>query len=383
MLDIKRVLASAPKAHEKGETQSLLTPWGEAVDAESVLREYPRPQLARIRYGVLNGWWDYAVVQVEDSRNAWHEAVLPEDFDGRILVPFTPKTLLSGVDRQVMPNELLWYRRVVDVPAFAEGERCILHFQAVDWACSCYVNGTKVGEHVGGYLPFSFDVTDALRAGDTMEIALCVFDPSDEGSQLRGKQKIGGTGIWYEAQAGIWQTVWYEVVPEAHVMALRIDADMRGNLLASVDVSDAGSQGLTLRVLDAEGAEVAREEVKPLAASGGTATISVSLNVPCVRVWSCEDPYLYDIEVTYGRDVVTSYCGFRSVCVKEDERGIARVFLNDRPIFLKGVLDQGYWSDGLMTAPADEALTYDVEAMKSLGFNMLRKHIKVESERWY
>ena len=202
MLDLKRVLASAPKEHEKGRALPLLTPWGESLDAERVLAEHPRPQFARNRFEVLNGWWDYAIVASSDARAAWRDADMPAVFDGRILVPFTPKTLLSGVDRQVMPDELLWYRRVLQAPNLAEGERCILHFQAVDWACACYVNGVRVGEHVGGYLPFSFDITEALGAGRTqegeasreVELALCVFDPSDSGTQLRGKQKIGGAG---------------------------------------------------------------------------------------------------------------------------------------------------------------------------------------------
>ncbi len=408
MLDLKRVLASAPKEHVKGEAKPLFTPWGESLNAENVLSEHPRPQFARKRFEVLNGWWDYAIVRVDDARGSWRNALPPREFEGRILVPFTPKTLLSGVDRQVMPEDLLWYRRRFAAPSLDKDERCVLHFQAVDWACACYVNGAKVGEHVGGYLPFSFDITDALREGCALgerdasslvspdegdaEIWLCVFDPSDCGTQLRGKQKIGGTGIWYEAQAGIWQTVWYEIVPQAHIEAVRIDADAQGNLTVSMDVSDDGSRDFSVYLLDETEwpvtFEYGSELISPVDCAGMRdqglrATRTSFHHVSDVRVWDLDDPYLYRLRLTYGDDVVYSYCGFRSVSVEQDERGCARFFLNGKPLFLKGVLDQGYWSDGLMTAPADEALVFDIESMKAAGFNMLRKHIKVESERWY
>lgn len=406
VLDLKRVLASAPKDHEKGSAKPLLTPWGESLDASKVLQEHPRPQFARERFGVLNGCWDYAIVGAQDARSEWRSASVPAAFDGQILVPFTPKTLLSGVDRQVMPDELLWYRRSFDAPELAEGERCVLHFQAVDWACACYVNGVRVGEHVGGYLPFSFDITEALAlregeaASSQAEIALCVFDPSDSGTQLRGKQKIGGTGIWYEAQAGIWQTVWFEVMPEAHIVAMRAEADMHGNLLVSMDVSDAGERSYDVFLLDADGNEIASACGESLCAVEGAegaedtegasaqaeiapATRTFCFSIPDVRVWDVDDPYLYQLKLSYGDDSVCSYCGFRNVSMEEDESGIMRFCLNGRPIILKGALDQGYWSDGLMTAPADEALVFDIEMAKSMGFNMLRKHIKVEAERWY
>ena len=405
MLDVKRALSSAPKEHEKGAAKALLTPWGESLSPGWVLQEHPRPQFARERYKVLNGLWEYAIVRSGDARSEWRAAEAPDDFEGRILVPFTPKTLLSGVERQVMPDDLLWYRCVFEAPKLQAGERCVLHFQAVDWACACYVNGVRVGEHVGGYLPFSFDITEALAKGlpakalardedaaaSDFEIALCVFDPSDVGTQLRGKQKLGGTGIWYEAQAGIWQTVWYEVVPEAHIRAVRIDADMHGNLQVSMDVSDDGSQPFGVYLVDETGCDVAFEYgsalIEPVDRVGGDegelATRTAFLYVPDVHVWDVDDPYLYKLRLTYGSDVVESYCGFRSIGMDEDERGIKRFCLNGRPLLLKGILDQGYWSDGLMTAPADDALVFDIETTKALGFNVMRKHIKVESERWY
>lgn len=297
-MDIKRVLASAPRDHDPGAARPLLTRWGEALDPETVRGEHPRPQFARDRFISLNGWWDYAFVPM-----GAHRTVRPPDaFDGRILVPFSPESLLSGVGRQLQPDELLWYVRRVPVPAMGEGERCLLHFEAVDFACACCVNGQVVGTHEGGYLPFAFDITEALRAekttgegsaearfqgveaaggdvavegvGDAKNdacgegkadleeaadlapapprefvVALCVRDPSDAGTQPRGKQRLKSGGIWYTAQSGIWQPVWMEVVPARRVLALALhpDADA-GILTADVDVSGDAGAGAHLRL---------------------------------------------------------------------------------------------------------------------------------------
>ena len=304
-MDIKRVLASAPRDHDPGAARPLLTRWGEALDPETVRGEHPRPQFARDRFISLNGWWDYAFVPM-----GAHRTVRPPDaFDGRILVPFSPESLLSGVGRQLQPDELLWYVRRVPVPAMGDGERCLLHFEAVDFACACCVNGQVVGTHEGGYLPFSFDITEALRAEKTtgegsaearfqgaesmtgdvavegvgdaegdacgegkadleeaadlapappreFVVALCVRDPSDAGTQPRGKQRLKSGGIWYTAQSGIWQPVWMEVVPARRVLALALhpDADA-GILTADVDVS--GDAGLVrIYVCDPTGRQV-------------------------------------------------------------------------------------------------------------------------------
>lgn len=398
MLDIKRVLASAPRKPEDVELQPLLTVWGERIAAgEQSVALHPHPQFARASFQSLDGWWDYAIVEVQAAADAWRVAAMPAVFDGRIRVPFSPEALLSGVGRQVRPSELLWYRRLFSVDAAARDGacavdaadsdgRCILHFEAVDYACACYVNGKRIGEHVGGYLPFSFDVTDALRAGEN-ELALCVFDPSDEGVQPRGKQKLERGGIWYTAQSGIWQTVWLEWVPARHIEALEIDARAdAGQLVLVMEVTggvggdgcaDTAALPLVVRVFDGS-AEVGRAAID---AAAGMHVLTV--NVPQPHVWSPDDPHLYDLELAYGNDKVASYCAFRTVSMERDERGVPRLFLNHEPCFLRGVLDQGYWPDGLMTAPSDEALAFDITMCKDLGFNLLRKHIKVESDRWY
>lgn len=396
-MDIKRVLASAPRKHDPGPECVLLTPWGETLDPDEVRAEHPRPQFARDRFTMLNGWWDYCIVPAEASG----ALRMPERFDGRILVPFSPESLLSGVRRQLKPNEVLWYTRRAPRPKLREGERCLLHFEAVDFACACFVNGTMVGTHEGGYLPFTFDITEALEAdcgmalafgqGGEFVIAVAVRDPSDAGTQLRGKQRLERGGIWYTAQSGLWQPVWMEVVPARRVASLTLhpSAD-EGLLVADVDViGDAGL--LRLYVADAEGRQVAavsvavEEGAVPEGAAGDGAhrRVRMAVPVPEARRWSPDDPYLYDITLRYGADVVHSYTAFRTVEVARDESGTFRFFLNGEPLLLRGVLDQGYWSDGLMTAPSDEALAFDIRAMKEAGFNMLRKHLKVEADRWY
>ena len=414
-MDIKRVLASAPRDHDPGAARPLLTRWGEALDPETVRGEHPRPQFARDRFISLNGWWDYAFVPM-----GAHRTVRPPDaFDGRILVPFSPESLLSGVGRQLQPDELLWYVRRVPVPAMGEGERCLLHFEAVDFACACCVNGQVVGTHEGGYLPFSFDITEALRAEKTagegsaearfqgaeaaggdvavegaedaksdacgegkadleeaadlapappreFVVALCVRDPSDAGTQPRGKQRLKSGGIWYTAQSGIWQPVWMEVVPARRVLALALhpDADA-GILTADVDVS--GDAGLVrIYVCDPTGRQVGAGAAF---AEEGSVPVGVESSGQAGPARRC--------------DAVRCVTAFRTVKVAPDGAGRFRFFLNGEPLLLRGVLDQGYWSDGLMTAPSDEALAFDIQAMKDAGFNMLRKHLKVEADRWY
>lgn len=394
MLDIRRVIASAPRKPDRSALQPLLTPWGEKVDAgEERPAHHPHPQFAREDFRSLDGWWDYAIVPVDDAASAWRDACPPDGWDGRIRVPFSPEAPLSGVNRQLQPDELLWYRKrfattseLHDGP-HAESSRCILHFEAVDCACACYVNDTRVGTHEGGYLPFSFDVTDMLETGGNV-LTLCVHDPSDEGVQLRGKQRLERGGIWYTAQSGIWQTVWLETVPEERIEQLDIDARADdGQLVLKVGVHTGRKRGdsarprsaeaLSVRLLDG-GTEVGSVHAAPV---GDACTLVI--DVPNPHLWSIDDPHLYDLELSYGRDRVSSYCAFRTVSMEEDERGIRRLCVNHRPVFLRGALDQGYWPDGLMTAPSDEALAFDVRTCKELGFNLMRKHIKIESDRWY
>ena len=423
MLDIRRVLASAPKKHTEETLNSLTTVWGEALDSSNVLPEYPRPRMQRDNYVMLNGVWDYAIVPVDggvDVETLARQAI-PSRWDGQIVVPFSPEAPLSGVGRTVQPSELLWYKRKIELPKLVDGQRFILHFEAVDWMCACFVNGKLAGTHTGGYLPFSFDVTNLLGSSetgesaheaetgesaasaeriesvatvdsaDTAELVLGVWDPSDTGSQLRGKQRLSRGDIWYTAQSGIWQSVWYEVVSAAHLESLTLKGDMFGALKVRANVQASGLTGvqtdafkLELALKDELGQDVLLATL-PVDEAG---EIAAELHVDDPLLWSPESPHLYAVEATLQRDGVVvdaahSYCAFRTVEVKKDVAGVPRVHLNGAPYFVRGVLDQGYWPDGLMTAPSDDALVYDIEAMKSAGFNTLRKHIKIESERWY
>ena len=412
MLDIRRVLASAPKKHTEETLNSLTTVWGEALDVSKVLPEHPRPRLRRDKYAMLNGVWEYAIVPVDGEVDveALTQQEIPSRWDGQIVVPFSPEAPLSGVGRTVRPNELLWYRRKIDLPKLTDDQRLILHFDAVDWMCACFVNGKLAGTHISGYLPFSFDITNLLglvevagavesaaeaesaaESAATAEVALCVWDPSDTGSQPRGKQRLSRGDIWYTAQSGIWQSVWYEVVSAAYLELLTLKGDMFGVLEVKANMQVSGRAGVQSSAVELELAlkdelgQVVLFARLPVSEAG---EVSAELHVDVPQLWSPESPHLYTVEATLRQDDVAvdaihSYCAFRTVEVKRDEAGVPRVHLNGAPYFVRGVLDQGYWPDGLLTAPSDDALVYDVEAMKSAGFNTLRKHIKIESERWY
>ncbi len=361
MLDILRVLKAAPKKPVDEPLIPLTTPWGERILAGGEpVWEHPRPQFARDGAVSLNGWWEFSA----GSRA----------FDRRIRVPFSPEAALSGIGEKVGPNTELWYRRALPALDLAGGKRALLHFEAADWACEAWVNKTLVGEHKGAYLPFCFDVTDALlSAAAPAVVEVRVVDPGDAGSQLRGKQSSTPGGIWYTAQSGIWRDVWLEVVPAVHLTSLHVEAGLDGCVELVARANDPAAR-VSACVLDG-GREVARAE--------GPAGEVLLAGIPEPRPWSPEDPHLYDVELTCGEDHVHSYFGIRSVEVRPDGAGVPRFFLNGRPCFLRGVLDQGYWPDGLMTPPAPEALELDIRAMKEAGFNLLRKHIKVEDGRFY
>ncbi|HIZ19029.1 MAG TPA: glycoside hydrolase family 2 [Candidatus Olsenella stercoravium] len=380
MLDLRRVLASKPKPPTDAELTELWTPWGEKVAADEkdvAPCTHPRPQCARERWASLNGMWECALVAVPDAAAAWRVAEPPVSGWRPIRVPFSPEAPLSGVGRQLKPDELLWYRRELEAPRLAAGERLILHLDAVDWACAVYVNDVRVAEHMGAYLPFSADITDALRPGEKNALAVCVHDPSDAGTQLRGKQRLARGGIWYTAQSGIWRDVWWEVVPASHVVELWADARAgEGRVVLLARVTGAGE--LVARLVD-EGVEVARAS----SFVRGEKDVELSLSAGDPHLWSPDDPHLYDLELSFGGDHVRSYCAFRTVEVRADAAGVPRVHLNGEPVFLRGVLDQGYWPDGLMTPPAEDALEHDIRTMRELGFNLLRKHIKVEQPRFY
>jgi len=330
--------------------------------------EYPRPQLRREGFTILNGLWSYSFTAAGVAPTAW---------EGGILVPFSPEAELSGVGRQLQPHESLWYRRHIDVVA-QEGRRVLLHFGAVDQSCRVFIDGVELEAHVGGYLPFTVDITEALGGRDQHELVVEVRDASDTSHHSVGKQRLERGGIWYTAQSGIWQTVWLETVPDEHITGLRMrtpDA-RRGAHRALVEVTVEASNDAPVEVaIRHDGRVVARAE----GASGEV----LRLEIVEPRLWTPEDPHLYDVEATLAADRVESYVGVRSVGVGPDARGIPRLLLNGDPYPHIGVLDQGYWDGGLYTAPDDSALEADVIAMKDLGFTMIRKHIKVEPLRWY
>ena len=328
--------------------------WTDKVDLINPLPEYPRPQMRRDNWLNLNGEWDYAITS--DSKQ-------PENYDGKIIVPFSPETELSGVNRSLNPDEFLWYHRVLELPESFSGKRVILHFGAVDQEAWVYVNSHELKYHAGGYLPFELDITEAIN-GNSAEIVVKVRDRGDTIEATRGKQKTKRGGIWYTPQSGIWQTVWMEAVPESFVLNLRITPDF-----------DAGCVDIS--------AETVGNEAAVAEFNGERYTLPARIEVPNFEAWSPENPKLYDFAVTCGEDKVESYFAMRKFSVGKDEKGTPRLFLNNEPYFHNGLLDQGYWPDGLYTAPTDEALIYDIETCKAMGFNMLRKHIKVEPLRWY
>ncbi len=348
---------------------TLRTRWAADVDPANVLSEYPRPQLRRERWMNLNGAWEYAIADSGAGR--------PAAFDGTILVPFPAESQLSGVTRAVSPTQRLWYRRTFDVGRRVAGERWLLHFGAVDWEARVWVNGRPMGTHRGGYDPFSFDVTDALVPRGPQEIVVAVWDPTDQGQQPRGKQVLEPHGIMYTAVTGIWQTIWLEPVPAARIDALRIVPRLAGGTVTvTASVVGAASGGaVTVRAF-ADG--------RPVAEARGRAGTPLTLGIARPRAWSPDDPYLYALEASFtSGDTVRSYFGMRDVAVGADSSGAVRLLLNGRSLFQFGLLDQGWWPDGLYTAPTDAALRYDLEVTRHLGFNTIRKHVKVEPERWY
>jgi hypothetical protein len=353
-------------------TNSLMTQWAADVSPETTHQEYPRPQLVREQWLNLNGLWDYAITSLEADR--------PESFDGQILVPFPIESSLSGVKRRLDEHSLLWYRRSVDIPAGWAGQRILLHFEAVDWRATVFVNGKQIGVHRGGYDGFTMDITAALRARGPQELAVAVFDPT-EGDQPRGKQSRKPEGIFYTPASGIWQTVWLEPVPEIHIdeLTLTPDVDSRSLRLRAAVGALAG---------DCQIEAVALEGGREAGRVSGSVNADLVLPVRSPRLWSPKDPFLYDLRVTVKRggqsvDSVASYFAFRKISVGKDVHGVNRILLNDEPAFLVGVLDQGFWPDGNYTAPTDKALRSDIDTAMRLGFNLIRKHVKVEPERWY
>lgn len=333
----------------------LMTRWGKKLDPAKVHTEYPRPQMVRGGATILNGWWEFEAAGTDKKK---------------ILVPFAVESALSGIGKTLTPGTPMTYRRSIGGPV--KGKRTLLHFEASDYTTTVFVNGAEVGSHTGGYNSFSFDITDHLKAGDN-ELKVVVVDPTEK-FQVGGKQIRNPRGIWYTPTSGIWQTVWTETVPETYVTGIRTASDFgRSAQLITVNANQAG-QKATIRVLEA-GKVVATQD----ATTGQT--VAIKLQEP--KLWGPGHPFLYDLEVTVGRDKVKSYFGYRHVEIKPDKQGIPRILLNGQEVFCAGPLDQGYWPDGILTAPSDAAQKWDLVETLKYGFNTIRKHVKVEPKTWY
>ncbi len=347
---------------------NIRTPWFDKVDRHLPLSEYPRPQFERKDWICLNGEYDYAVTG--DTADA------PKKYDGKILVPFSVESELSGVGKALLPEQRLWYRRKFTVGKEFSGKEALLHFGAVDWQCSVWVNGKLVGEHTGGYNPFTFNITDVITEGEN-ELVVKVFDPTDAGHQQRGKQILVTKGFWYTATSGIWQTVWLEPVNRCRIDSLRLVPDIDEGVIR-INIKRTCKCGGKLYAKVLEGDKVVFDsEIADKAA----------IPVPDARLWSPEAPFLYTLLLTLDcngeKDEVSSYFGMRKFSIVKDSAGIPRLGLNNKPYFQRGLLDQGYWPESQLTPPTDEAMIFDIEKMKELGYNMLRKHIKEEPLRWY
>ncbi|MEG0769871.1 MAG: glycoside hydrolase family 2 TIM barrel-domain containing protein [Ruthenibacterium sp.] len=343
----------------------LLTVWGETIDKTCPLNDYPRPQMARSQWQCLNGLWDYAMRK---------DAAAPTEWDGKILVPFSPEAVLSGVGRQLLPGQSLWYRRAVQFEWPQDGEHLLLHFGAVDQHCIVFCNGKIAGSHSGGYWPFCFDITEFAVKGENI-LNVCVTDDSDTGDEAYGKQRLRRGGIWYTGQSGIWQTVWCETVPAQYIQSMSITPQYsRGEVEVVVTPSDKN--------VCLQGSVQVYDGTRKIA-EGVLSENTACLEIPAFKSWSPEQPFLYTMKVTAGQDQVESYFGMREFSIIQGKQGNPCMALNGKPILQNGLLDQGYWSDGLYTAPAEDAIVWELEQIKAQGFNMLRKHIKVEPLRWY
>jgi hypothetical protein len=384
--------AGAAAAQWKAVEGCIMTRFAKDVSPAKAWPEHPRPQLVRQRWMNLNGLWDYAITGQEGEwrqdrvDNATFDLLLrpgveaPPKWDGKILVPFSVEAPLSGVGRLVRPGQILWYRRTFTVPSGWQSHRVMLRFEAVDWHAAVFVNGTRVGENKGGYVPFSFDISFALKKSEPQEIMLAVWDPSNMGDQSIGKQSLpeNRKGYRYTPTTGIWQTVWLEAVPACAVESLHLVPDVDNSRLL---VTAAGS-GDAVEVAALDGG-------KRVAAASGKPGETIALRIPGAKLWSPESPFLYGLTATMRAggevtDKADSYFGMRKIAVAADERGIPRYYLNNRLLrFQYGPLDQGYWPDGILTPPNDQAAAYDLQYLKDIACNMVRVHVKVHPARWY
>ena len=371
----------------------LISRWGKEIDPGNILQEYPRPNLVRDSYFNLNGEWE---CRINESETA-------DFYDETIIVPFSPESMLSGVGKIVMPHQRLHYRKKFTLPEGFKKSRVLLHFGAVDQECSVFVNGIRVGGHKGGYLPFHFDITDSLRQGENV-LTLSVTDRTEQSPHARGKQKLQKKGkyasLFYTPQSGIWKTVWMESVEKAYIEDVRItplydDSSVRFEItvLNACKTSGAETSGgkasggetsgtVRLAVLE-RGVEIGQAEITVRQEKEIKKVISQEIKLDGFKPWTPDTPHLYDVIIRYGEDEVRSYFGMRKLSTGRDGKGILRFFLNNKPYFFNGILDQGYWPESLMTAPSDEALVYDIIKLKEMGYNTIRKHVKIEAERFY
>lgn len=352
----------------------IKTVWAEQVNPNQVLPEYPRPILERTQWQNLNGLWDYAILDKGKME--------PQHFDGQILVPFCVESSLSGVQKSVTEKQELWYHRTFDVPASWKGKHVVLNFGAVDWQADVYVNDIHIGTHKGGYAGFSFDITPYLNSKGHQKLVVRVWDPTDKGYQPIGKQTLKPNSIWYTAVTGIWQTVWLEPVDVNYITNVKTAADIQNGTLELTLRSAVNQPGDLVEAVLLDGS-------KEVSRAKGVANGTLRMAVPDAKLWSPEHPFLYTLKLTLWRegrklDEVRSYTAMRTITVARDwENGIYRMQLNGENYFQYGPLDQGWFPDGLYTAPTDEALLFDIRKTKELGFNMIRKHVKVEPDRWY
>lgn len=356
--------------------EQMMTRWAKKVSIDSPLPEYPRPQLKRDEWLNLNGLWDYAI----RSRKLTQVT----NFDGKILVPFPVESALSGVKKRLGPKQRLWYRKFFSFPEKWINKRILLHFGAVDWETRVWINRKQVGNHTGGYDPFTFDISEFLNDFNRNELVVAVWDPTDKGCQEKGKQSLKPKIVFYTAVSGIWQTVWLEPVPDTHISSIQMVPDIDEHLVRMTVVIKEGTR-LQERIMVHAKVKDSETEIFSIKESFEKTLI---LKIPNPKLWSPETPFLYDLTLELEKedtvlDKVESYFGMRKISIRNDKNDIPRIELNDKPIFQYGLLDQGYWPDGLYTAPTDEALRYDIELAKKCGFNLLRKHVKVEPARWY
>ncbi len=364
--------AVEPPSGWKPKNLRLETPWTSKVTPDKPWNHYPRPQLQRTNWVNLNGLWEYAITP--------EESVAPKTYQGKILVPYPVESALSGVSRRVGKTKALWYRTHIQASIPENDDRLLLHFGAVDWECQAWLNGKKLGTHRGGYDPFTFDLTEHLSSESRQELILRVWDPTDQGFQPRGKQREKPKGIWYTPVTGIWQTVWLETVPQTSIQDLKLTPDLDRESLEINLTARGDLDGLTFTAES----EVHGNKVSVLGVVGQLSY----LNLKGQSTWSPESPNLHKLIVTLYRsgkplDRIESYYGLRKISLGKDQNGITRLFLNNKPYFQYGPLDQGYWPDGLYTPPTEQAMLHDLKVTKQMGFNMVRKHVKVECARWY